>query len=148
MRNDYLHNQATFFNVSTFNVQPWRHLAPLPSDALKDFVPPMSDGRFGALELTRLKLKRFRDVSFFRKLLQELTSTQVPDESNSNPCSRWQLKVTVYRLLVISTTISLGSAKAVAIFHGKSYVSTTIAWIAGVAVLTVLSLFLLCCELD
>ncbi|KIM49824.1 hypothetical protein M413DRAFT_438943 [Hebeloma cylindrosporum] len=51
---------------------------------------------------------------------------------NSN--SRWHPKITVYRLLVISTTISLGSAKAAATFNGKSYVSITIEWISGVAV--------------
>jgi hypothetical protein len=100
------------------------------------------------LEPTRLK--RFRDVSFFRKLLKEPTSTQISDESNSssNSNSRWQPKVTVYRLLVISTTISLGSAKAVAVFYGKSYVSTTIEWIAGVAVSTALSSLVLFCGLD
>ncbi|KIM34928.1 hypothetical protein M413DRAFT_37682, partial [Hebeloma cylindrosporum] len=43
-------------------------------------------------------------------------------------------KIMLYRLLVISTTISLGSAKAVAVFYGKSYVSITIEWIAGVVV--------------
>jgi len=52
---------------------------------------------------------------------------------------RWHPGITPYRLLVISTTISLGSAKAVATFYGKSYVSTTIEWIAGVAVFTLLS---------
>ena len=57
----------------------------------------------------------------------------------SNSDSRWHPKVTVYRLLVISTTISLGSAKAVATFYGKLYVSTTIEWIAGVVVFTLLS---------
>ena len=88
------------------------------------------------LEPTRLK--RFRDVSFFRKPL-EPSSTQISDESNSISNSRWQPKVTIYRLLVISTTIALGSAKAVAVFYGKSYVSTTIEWIAGVVVSTALS---------
>ena len=93
------------------------------------------------LELTPepTRLKRFRDVSFFRKPLKEPPSTQISDESNSNSNSRWQPKVTVYRLLVISTTIALGSAKAVAVLYGKSYVSTTIEWIAGVVVSTALS---------
>jgi hypothetical protein len=59
------------------------------------------------------------------------------DVSNSN--SRWHPKITVYRLLIISTTISLGSAKAIETFYGKSYVSTTIEWIAGVAVFSLLS---------
>ncbi|KIM49829.1 hypothetical protein M413DRAFT_116606 [Hebeloma cylindrosporum] len=56
----------------------------------------------------------------------------------SNPHSRWHPRITVYRLLVVSTTISLGSAKAVATFYGKSYVSTTIEWVAGVAVFSLL----------
>ena len=60
--------------------------------------------------------------------------------SNSDP--RWHPKITVYRLLVISTTISLGSTKAVETFYGKSYISTTIEWIAGVAVFCLLSSFI------
>ena len=72
----------------------------------------------------------FGDLSIFR-------NTPAAEVSNSDP--RWHPKITAYRLLVISTTISLGSAKAVATFYGKSYVSTTIEWIAGVAVFTLLS---------
>ena len=72
----------------------------------------------------------FGDLSIFR-------SIPAAGVSNSDP--RWHPKITAYRLLVISTTISLGSAKAVATFYGKSYVSTTIEWIAGVAVFTLLS---------
>lgn len=94
-------------------------------------------------DLEPSRLNPFRDGSFFRKPLEEPLSTQVSDQSNSNSNSRWQPKVTVYRLLVISTTISLGSAKAVAVFDGKSYVSTTIEWIAGVVVFTVLSSLML-----
>ena len=56
--------------------------------------------------------------------------------------ARWHPKITVYRLLVISTTISLGSAKAVETFNGKLYVSTTIEWITGVAVFSLLSSFI------
>jgi hypothetical protein len=51
----------------------------------------------------------------------------------------WHPKVTVYRLLFISTTIFLGSAKAAAEYNEKSYVSTTIEWIAGIAVFILLS---------
>jgi len=83
--------------------------------------------------------KRFRDLSFFRTPVKALPSTQLSAESRSNSNSRWQPKLTVYRVLVISTTISLGSAKSVAVFNGKSYVSITIEWIAGVAVYTLLS---------
>ncbi|KIM49827.1 hypothetical protein M413DRAFT_408142 [Hebeloma cylindrosporum] len=72
----------------------------------------------------------FRDPSFVRKVVKEPQAQVESDESNP----RWQPKITLYRLLVISTTISLGSAKAVAVFYGKSYVSITIEWIAGVAV--------------
>ena len=57
----------------------------------------------------------------------------------SNSGSRWHPNITPYRLLVVSTTIALGSAKAVETFYGKSYVSTTIEWVAGVAVFTLLS---------
>lgn len=92
-----------------------------------------------ALEPTRLNPFH---VSPFRNPAMEPTSTQVSDESYSNSNSRWQPRITVYRLLVISTTISLGSAKAVAVFYGKPYVSTTIEWIAGVAVFTLLSLLI------
>jgi hypothetical protein len=72
----------------------------------------------------------FNDISIFM-------NAPAAEASNSN--SRWHPKITVYRLLVISTTISLGSAKAVETFYGKSYVSTTIEWIAGVAVFSLLS---------
>jgi hypothetical protein len=57
----------------------------------------------------------------------------------SNSGSRWHPKITLYRLFFISTTVCLGSAKAVETSHGKSYVSTTIEWIAGVVVFTLLS---------
>ena len=68
--------------------------------------------------------------------------SNAPVTEVSNSGSRWHPRITLYRLLVISTTISLGSAKAVETFYGKSYVSTTIEWIAGVAVFTLLSSFI------
>ncbi|KIM49831.1 hypothetical protein M413DRAFT_438947 [Hebeloma cylindrosporum] len=74
-------------------------------------------------------MKPFDDLSIFKDSDLSLIS---------NSGSRWHPKITVYRLLVISTTISLGSAKAVATFYDKEYVSTTIEWIAGVAVFTFL----------
>ena len=72
----------------------------------------------------------------FGGISPHFTNTPVPV---SNSDSRWHPKITAYRLLVISTTISLGSAKAIATLFGKSYASTTIEWIGGVVVFTVLS---------
>ena len=63
--------------------------------------------------------RSFGDISTFM-------NAPAVEISNSDP--RWHPKITVYRLLVISTTISLGSAKAVETFYGKSYASTTIEW--------------------
>ena len=48
--------------------------------------------------------------------------------------SSWHPKITPYRLLVLTTTIGLGSAKAIATFRNKSYVSTTIEWVAEIVV--------------
>ena len=76
----------------------------------------------------------FGDISIFRN------APAAAEASNSR--SRWHPKITLYRFLVISTTISLKSEKAVETFYGKSYVSTTIEWIAGVAVFTLLSWFI------
>ena len=64
-------------------------------------------------------------------------NTPVAEVSNSSP--PWHPKIIPCHFLVISTTISFGSAKAVGTFYGKSYVSMTIEWIAGVAVFTLLS---------
>ena len=83
-------------------------------------------------DLQPTRPKRFRDLSFFRKRLKGPPSTHVSDQSISNSNPRWQPKVTVYRLLVVPTTISLESAKVVTVFYRKSYVSTTIEWISGV----------------
>jgi hypothetical protein len=46
----------------------------------------------------------------------------------------WFPKLTPYRLLIISTTIGLGTAKAYATAKGLSYVATSIEWIASVVV--------------
>ena len=91
-------------------------------------------------DLHPIRLKPIGDKSVFTSDLEQHPlepPSPSPELSHSN--SRWHPKITVYRLLIISTTISLGSAKAAATFHGKSYVSITIEWVAGVAVFCLLS---------
>jgi len=100
------------FRLVNFGLQKLLHREP---------APPMSNGPHFSVELT--------DLSIF-----ESAPAQV-----SNSDSRWHPKITLYRLSFISTTICLGSAKAVETSHGKSYVSTTIEWIAGVVVFILLS---------
>jgi p-aminobenzoyl-glutamate transporter AbgT len=83
-------------------------------------------------------LKPIGDPSVFTSVLEQHPLEALSAEfSNSN--SGWHPNITVYRFLIISTTISLGSAKAIATLHGKSYISITIEWVAGVAVFCLLS---------
>jgi len=56
---------------------------------------------------------------------------------------RWLPKPTPYRLLVISTTVGLGTAKAYSTAKGFSFFATSIEWITGVVVFSVLSFYLL-----
>ena len=58
----------------------------------------------------------------------------------------WHPKVTPYRLLVIFTTIGLGTAKAYAVSRNLVFVATSIEWVTGVIVFSLLSLakLLLC----
>jgi len=85
-----------------------------------------------------IRLKPTGDKSTFTSDLEQ-HPLEPPSTELANSNSRWHPKITLYRLLIISTTISLGSAKAAATFHGKSYVSITIEWVAGVAVFCLLS---------
>jgi hypothetical protein len=89
-------------------------------------------------DLYPIRLKPIGDERVFTSDLEQ-HPLEPPSAELSHSNSRWHPKITVYRLLIISTTISLGSAKAAATFHGKSYVSITIEWIAGVAVFCMLS---------
>ncbi|KDR80971.1 hypothetical protein GALMADRAFT_91662 [Galerina marginata CBS 339.88] len=56
-------------------------------------------------------------------------------EENLQP--RWHPKITIYRLLMLSTTLGFGTAKVITAYQQKSYVSTTIEWVSGVAVFLV-----------
>ena len=89
-------------------------------------------------DLYPILLKPIGGQSVFTSVLEQ-HPLETPSAELLNSNSRWHPKITVYRLLIISTTISLGSAKAIATFHGKSYISTTIEWVAGVAVFCLLS---------
>ena len=89
-------------------------------------------------DLHPIRPKPIGDKSVFTSDLEQ-HPLEPPSPELSHLNSRWHPKITVYRLLIISTTISLGSAKAAATFHGKSYVSITIEWVAGVAVFCLLS---------
>jgi len=51
----------------------------------------------------------------------------------------WHPKLTLYRILILSTTIGLGIVKAYATSQGLISASTTIEWVAGVALFSVLS---------
>lgn len=63
-------------------------------------------------------------------------------EGNTLPTTSmetWHPKLTPYRLLVLFTTIGLGTAKAYATSRGVSLAATTIEWIAAVVVFIMLS---------
>ncbi|KAH9481040.1 hypothetical protein JR316_0005559 [Psilocybe cubensis] len=51
---------------------------------------------------------------------------------------RWHPKMTPYRLVVLLTTIGLGTAKAIMAHCGNSIVSTTLEWISGVLLFLIL----------
>ena len=52
----------------------------------------------------------------------------------------WHPKVTPYRLLVIFTTIGLGTAKAYTVSRNLVFVATSIEWVTSVIVFSLLSL--------
>ncbi|KDR80015.1 hypothetical protein GALMADRAFT_222932 [Galerina marginata CBS 339.88] len=60
-----------------------------------------------------------------------IASNPSPAHLDHSPVA-WHPKVTPYRLLFLSTTIALGTAKAILTYQGKAMISTTLEWIAGV----------------
>ncbi|KAF5327260.1 hypothetical protein D9619_003933 [Psilocybe cf. subviscida] len=60
------------------------------------------------------------------------------DPSPSPILQRWHPKLTPYRLLVLGTTISVGTAKAVAAHGGDQSASTTLEWVSGVVIFLIL----------
>ncbi|KDR69415.1 hypothetical protein GALMADRAFT_215105 [Galerina marginata CBS 339.88] len=54
---------------------------------------------------------------------------------------RWHPKITPYRLAIILTTLSLGTAKAVLTQQGRNLLSITLEWITGVAVVLTFQIF-------
>ena len=77
---------------------------------------------------------------------QAMHSMDSPEDLEAVPTQdtrskQWHPKLTAYRLLVLTTTIGLGTFKAIATFRGLSFVSTTIEWIGGVVLFSVLSLW-------
>ncbi|KAF9536826.1 hypothetical protein CPC08DRAFT_676976, partial [Agrocybe pediades] len=53
------------------------------------------------------------------------------------PGDGWHPRLTPYRLLILTTTLSLGTAKAIATQKGSSMVPTTLEWISGVVLFIV-----------
>lgn len=57
----------------------------------------------------------------------------------------WIPKLTIFRVMVLATTISFGTAKAVTAWFGNDFTSNTVDWVAGVVIFTT-SVLLLCCD--
>lgn len=78
--------------------------------------------------------------------VHSLSCLDEPQRSSVGPHRRtqpWHPKLTPYRLAVLSTTFTLGTAKAIATQQGKSLVSITLEWVGG----TVLSVMCVMCLL-
>ncbi|CAA7263500.1 unnamed protein product [Cyclocybe aegerita] len=80
-------------------------------------------------------------------VLDSTTSNQSYDYSSSLRANkravsslRWFPKLTPYRLVVLSTTIGLGTAKAISSYIGYDTISITLEWISGVVLFLVLHL--------
>ncbi|KAF4613856.1 hypothetical protein D9613_007967 [Agrocybe pediades] len=54
------------------------------------------------------------------------------------PDDRWHPRLTPYRLLIFTTTLALGTAKAIATQKGSTVLPTTLEWISGVALFLVI----------
>ncbi|TFK31440.1 hypothetical protein BDQ12DRAFT_694141 [Crucibulum laeve] len=62
----------------------------------------------------------------------------IPPTTVDSSVLSWHPKLTPYRLCVLSLTISLGTAKAIATYRNESVVPITIEWFSGVVVFLVL----------
>ena len=60
-----------------------------------------------------------------------------PTQAHNAQTQGWHPKITPYRLVVISTTLCLGTAKAVLTQQGRSIAPITIEWIMGVVLVLV-----------
>ncbi|KAF5327258.1 hypothetical protein D9619_003935 [Psilocybe cf. subviscida] len=81
----------------------------------------------------------FANALYARVDISELM--QSPEESDPSPSSslrRWHPKVTPYRLLVLGTTMGVGTTKAMAAQRGDEGASTTLEWVSGVVIFLIL----------
>jgi hypothetical protein len=79
-------------------------------------------------------------MSGTNKYLNPIPYVPLDSESEESvPIYWWHPKLTFYRFLVLSTTIGLGTAKAYGTSRGLNLVSTTIEWVAGMVLFSVLS---------
>ena len=64
----------------------------------------------------------------------ELTALPPGTTSTNTSPWMWHPKLTVARLLIVVSTLGLGTAKAITSFHGDTIAPIALEWVAGVIV--------------